>query len=163
MNARKLIVATLAPLALVGASAGVATQAHANPDDMAENSYSVELTGDIQVSELSEEGGYQIVQVPAKVCVERENRTSENGWSRISLDPWQLPIEGNDGKPLKAWEGLESEPQPGDFPMEGSYKVGECAEGMIPFRLDADDTTDGNRIVWDSGLGQTKEFTFQYN
>lgn len=165
MNTRKLIAAMVAPLALAGAGLGFATtQANADtPAQTNEDYYSVELTGDIEVSELSEEGGHQIVQVPAKVCVEQDNPSSENGWSRISLDPWQLPIEGNDGKPIKAWEGLESEPQPGDFPMEGSYKVGECAEGLIPFRLNADDTTDGNKVVWDSGLGQTKEFTFEYN
>lgn len=160
MNARKLLAAVLAPVALAAAGVGVATtQAHAeNPDDRAEDYYSVDTTGPIQVKDADT---YSIVLVPAEVCVLRDNPTSENGWSRISLDPWQLPIENNDGKPIKPWEGLESEPQPGDFPMEGSYRVGECAEGKIPFRVDKATTTDGNRIVWNSGLGQTKEFDFE--
>lgn len=161
MNTRKLIAATVAPLALAGAGLGfAATQANADttPAEMNEDYYSVELTDEIEVHDNDT---YSIVLVPAKVCVEQDNPTSENGLSRISTDPWQLPIQDNDGKPIKAWEGLESEPQPGDFPLEGSYRVGECAEGNIPFRLDKAATTDGNKIVWDSGLGQTEEFTFE--
>lgn len=162
MNARKLIAATAAPLALAGAGLGfAATQANADttPAETNEDYYSVELTDDIEVVD---QDTYSIVNVRAKVCVEQENPTSVDGRSRISTDPWQMPIEGNDGKPVKAWEGIDdNEPQGGMFPREGSYRVGECAEGVIPFLLEKGTTTDGNTIVWDSGLGQTEEFTFE--
>ncbi|WP_392507818.1 hypothetical protein ACF3NT_13405 [Naumannella halotolerans] len=159
MNAPKLRTLALAAAVPAALAAGTlaATPASAGPVE-SEDYYSVELTGAIV---YSEQDTYTIYNVPAKVCVTAENPTSVNGWSQISIQPWGVVIEENDDKTTYAWDGIEAGPDEasGDFPERGSYRVGECAEGNLPIRVNHGSTIADNEVVWDSGLGQVETFS----
>ena len=84
------------------------------------------------------------VQVLAEVCVRSLPPDPQGDRTRISWDPWSIRTGSKnvDARRSKA-------PLKGGFPWEGTYRVGECASGWIPFPT----TAWPGRIAYKNGVG----------
>jgi hypothetical protein len=84
------------------------------------------------------------VQVLAKVCVRSLPPDPQGNRTRISWDPWSVRAGSKNVDAARSAAALK-----GGFPAEGTYKVGECASGWIPFPTRAWPT----RIIYKNGVG----------
>jgi hypothetical protein len=84
------------------------------------------------------------VQVLAEVCVRSLPPDPQGNRTRISWDPWSVRAGSKNVDAARSATHLE-----GGFPAEGTYKVGECASGWIPFPTRAWPT----RIIYKNGVG----------
>ena len=75
--------------------------------------------------------GPQGVRVLADVCVRRLPPDPQGNRTRISWDPWSVTTGSG------TVDAAGSSRSPGVFPAEGTYRVGECASGWIPFPTEA--------------------------
>ena len=84
------------------------------------------------------------VQVLAEVCVRRLPPDPQGNRTRISWDPWSVRAGSKNVDAARS-----AAPLKGGFPTEGTYQVGECASGWIPFPTRAWPT----RIMYKNGVG----------
>ena len=82
----------------------------------------------------------------AEVCVMKIAEDSEVDWAQISWDPWAVSA-GSDS----ADAGYVGNPPKHMYPKSGTYDVGECAAGWMPFQIDGDLST----IRYSNSLGET--------
>lgn len=84
------------------------------------------------------------VQVLVEVCVRSLPPDPQRNRTRISWDPWSV---WTGSKSVDA--GRSAVPLKGGFPIERTYRVGECASGWIPFPT----TMKPVRINYNNGVG----------
>jgi hypothetical protein len=84
------------------------------------------------------------VQVLAEVCVRSLPPAPQGDRTRISWDPWSIRTGSKNVDARRSNAALKS-----GFPPEGTYRVGECASGWIPFPT----TAWPARIAYKNGVG----------
>ncbi|HET9871418.1 MAG TPA: hypothetical protein VFP89_02315 [Propionibacteriaceae bacterium] len=92
-----------------------------------------------------EQGSSQAL-VLGKVCVRKLPPDPQGNRTRISWDPWSVEA---DTRAVKA--RLRGASPAGMFPKEETYRVGQCAQGWIPFPT----SDELDRITYANGLGDT--------
>lgn len=89
--------------------------------------------------------------VHAKVCVRSLPPNPQGDRTRISWDPWSVTAGTEAAK-----AGNRGESPAGMFPSDRTYKVGQCASGVLPFVVEGEvDTVRyangvGDKAIWDA-------------
>ena len=91
----------------------------------------------------------QGVQVLASVCVRKLPPDPQGDRTRISWDPWTVE-QGGKTYGARLFDG--SHPPMNMFPSQGTYRVGECAKGLITFADAAAGTV--SLVRYNNSLGE---------
>ncbi len=95
----------------------------------------------VTVREVTREGG---ARVHAEVCVRSLPPDPQGDRTRISWDPWSVS-NGSKSVDAAGSPGTST----GVFPIENTYRVGQCASGWIPFPT----TMKPIQITYKNGIG----------